>query len=84
MSWWRPVLHVASKEYVLGLGFTAVPVTVSTGFWFGILGLMLAASDNSDLFVTLSQDLSCVAQDLTLRPLPTSRTAGSENAPHHS
>lgn len=27
--WWRPVLHVASKEYVLGLGLMAVPVTVS-------------------------------------------------------
>lgn len=43
--------------------------------------MMLAAGDNSDLLVILSQDLSCVAQDLTLRSLPSSRTAGSDNTP---
>lgn len=42
---------------------------------------MLVASDNSDLSVILSQDLSCVAQDLALRSLPSSRTAGRDNTP---
>lgn len=36
--WKGPVLHVASEEYVLGLGLMAVPVTVSdrgfgSAFW---------------------------------------------------
>lgn len=50
--WKGPVLHVASKEYV---GINGSPCDcIRQGFWIRILGVMLVASDNSDLSVILS------------------------------